>query len=96
MLVLITYDVCTRHRAGRRRLVRVARICVGHGQRAQKSVFECHVDDVTWVTLRDRLLAAVDLSEDSLRFYHLGERGADRVEHHGVGALPDPFRPLIF
>lgn len=44
MLVLITYDVNTGDAAGKRRLRRVAKKCVDHGQRVQNSVFECLVD----------------------------------------------------
>ena len=41
MLVLITYDVNTETPAGRKRLRKVAKRCVDHGQRVQNSVFEC-------------------------------------------------------
>ena len=44
MLVLITYDVNTETPAGRRRLRKVAKRCVDHGQRVQNSVFECLLD----------------------------------------------------
>lgn len=39
MLVLITYDVNTETAAGRKRLRKVAKKCVDHGQRVQNSVF---------------------------------------------------------
>ena len=44
MLVLVSYDVSTRDKAGQRRLRRVARLCEDRGQRVQNSVFECLVD----------------------------------------------------
>ena len=44
MLVLITYDVNTETPAGRKRLRKVAKRCVDHGQRVQNSVFECLLD----------------------------------------------------
>lgn len=44
MLMLITYDVRTEDRAGRRRLRRIARACQDFGQRVQFSVFECEVE----------------------------------------------------
>src|SRR5690606_41286878 len=40
MFVLASYDVAATTRAGRRRLRRVARACLGYGQRAQNSGFE--------------------------------------------------------
>ena len=44
MLVVVSYDVSTVDRAGRRRLRRVAKTCLDYGQRVQNSVFECIVD----------------------------------------------------
>ena len=46
MLVVITYDVNTEDREGRRRLRLIARQCVNYGQRVQNSVFECLLDAV--------------------------------------------------
>lgn len=53
MLILVTYDVSTETRAGRRRLRRVAKVCEGTGQRVQKSVFECQVNEVQYENLKD-------------------------------------------
>ena len=44
MLVLITYDVNTENKSGRRRLAKVAKQCVNYWQRVQNSVFECVMD----------------------------------------------------
>ena len=81
MVVLVTYDVNTIDKAGRRRLRRVARCCEDYGQRVQYSVFECSVGDKQWVVFKDRLLKEIDAKVDSLRFYFLdrdrrGTRGA--------------------
>ena len=84
MWVLVTYDVSTEAAKGRRRLRRVAKVCQAFGQRVQKSVFECQVDDATWAKVRGRLLSEYDPKEDSLRFYFLGEEGAKRTEQHGI------------
>jgi CRISPR-associated protein Cas2 len=86
MMVLITYDVNTEDAVGRRRLRRVARACLDYGQRVQFSVFECQVDPAQWTRLRARLVAEVDESRDSLRFYFLGANWRPKVEH--VGAKP--------
>ena len=61
MLILITYDVSTVEKAGRRRLRRVAQACEDYGTRVQKSVFECQVGKSEWVLLRDRLLTEITL-----------------------------------
>ncbi|GAL96390.1 CRISPR-associated endonuclease Cas2 [Acetobacter tropicalis] len=96
MLVLITYDVNTQDAAGRRRLRRVARACLDYGQRVQHSVFECEVDPAQWAELRHRLLAEADESKDSLRFYQLGAKGKQRVEHVGAKPVLDLEGPLVF
>ena len=96
MLMLVAYDVNTETTAGRRRLRRVARACLDFGQRVQNSVFECEVEPAQWATLRARLVAEIDPTADSLRFYRLGAEGRRRVEH--VGAKPDRDLngPLLF
>lgn len=95
MLMLVTYDVNTEDAAGRRRLRRVARACLDWGQRVQYSVFECEVDPAQWTELRARLLAEIDPARDSLRFYRLGKRGRDRIEHVGMKETLDLDGPLI-
>ena len=86
MMVLVTYDVRTDSKEGRRRLRRVTRACEDWGQRVQFSVFECNLDPAQWAALRARLVAAIDPEADSLRFYMLGSEWRRRVEH--IGAKP--------
>ena len=95
MLILVTYDVATVERAGRRRLRRVAQACEDYGTRVQKSVFECQVGQKEWVMLRDRLLSEIKGDEDSLRFYFLDEKAVQRTEHHGIDKPLDLSEPLI-
>jgi CRISPR-associated protein Cas2 len=96
MTILITYDVSTVDKPGRRRLRRVARSCQDYGQRVQYSVFECIVGDREWVVLKNRLLKEADPSKDSLRFYFLDKAAVDRVEHYGVREPRDLAEPLVF
>ena len=84
MYVLITYDVSTTTKAGQKRLRRVARVCLNYGQRVQNSVFECKMEHAKWIEMKAELLDEVDLKQDSLRFYYLGNRWEKRVEHHGT------------
>ena len=95
MLVLITYDVNVETPEGRKRLRRIAKICVNHGQRVQNSVFECKVDPAMLVKLKALLESEMNLETDSLRFYHLGKNWQGRVEHLGAKAAYDPEGPLI-
>ena len=96
MLMLVAYDVNTETLAGRRRLRRVARACLDYGQRVQNSVFECEVDPARWATLKARLIAEIEPSADSLRFYRLGAQGRDRVEHFGAKPTLDLEGALVF
>ena len=84
MLVLVTYDVNTTTAAGRKRLRQVAKYCVAHGQRVQNSVFECLIDEAQYIALKSKLESIIDMETDSLRFYNLGNRYKDRVEHRGA------------
>jgi len=66
MLVLVCYDVSTETKSGRRRLRRVAMVCESTGQRVQKSVFECQVSIAEFEALERRLLAEINIAEDSI------------------------------
>ena len=81
MLVLITYDVNTETAAGKKRLRKVAKKCVDHGQRVQNSVFECLLTAAQYVTLKAELTALIEPETDSLRFYRLGNQYKQNVEH---------------
>ena len=95
MLVLITYDVETVTAGGKKRLRQVAKQCVNFGQRVQNSVFECHLDPAQLVQLRHTLLNLIDGEKDSLRFYYLGSKWENKVEHIGTKEAYNPESPLI-
>ena len=95
MFVLVSYDVSTIDKAGKRRLRRVAKICKNHGQRVQYSVFECIVDPAQWTRMRQQLLETIDPDLDSLRFYFLGANWKPKVEHVGAKPSIDQEGPLI-
>ncbi len=95
MMVLVSYDVSTLDRDGKRRLRRIAKHCLDFGQRVQYSVFECNVDPGQWEKLKARLLATYYSKEDSLRFYYLGANWKRRVEHFGAKAVKSPDEPII-
>ncbi len=83
MDILVTYDVNTLTKPGRARLRQIAKICEGHGQRVQLSVFECTVNEGQLETLRLRLKKAMLPEEDNLRIYLLRGRREDIVEAYG-------------
>ena len=95
MDVLVSYDVATEDAAGRRRLRKVAKVCGGFGQRVQKSVFECSVNEMHMEQLRDRLVKCIDEKKDSLRIYRLVEPREKYVESFGRDAYVDFDGPLV-
>jgi CRISPR-associated protein Cas2 len=95
MLILVTYDVSTETTAGRRRLRQTAKICLNYGQRVQKSVFECKVNQASFEALQRQLLTIIDEAEDSLRFYRLTEPLAKNVWEFGKFRATDFDGPLI-
>lgn len=95
MMVLITYDVNTVSAAGRKRLRQVAKQCVNYGQRVQNSVFECILDAAKCRELQHKLEKIIDINQDSLRFYYLGNNYKGKVEHIGVKPSVDVEGPLL-
>lgn len=95
MLILVSYDVSTETAAGRKRLRRVAKVCLDYGQRVQKSVFECRVDQALMETLKHELLAEIDENEDSLRIYRIVEPLKKNLMEFGKFKAVDFESPLI-
>lgn len=95
MLIIVTYDVSTETKEGRRRLRRVAKVCESTGQRVQKSVFECQVDLMQYEELERRLLAEIDEQEDCLRLYRLTEPVELHIKQHGAFRSVNFDGPLI-
>ena len=95
MLILVTYDVSTEAAAGRKRLRRIAKICESVGQRVQKSVFECQVNQLQYEELERKLLAEMDQEEDNLRLYRLTEHSAAHVKEFGLFRATQFDEPLL-
>lgn len=95
MQVLVTYDVSTETPEGRRRLQKVAQACKNFGQRVQKSVFECTLDEMHFERLVRALTAIIHREEDSLRIYRLMEPVEKYVQVYGWDKKVDFERPLV-
>lgn len=95
MLIIVTYDVSTETREGRKRLRRVAKVCESIGQRVQKSVFECRVDLMQYEALERRLLSEINEQEDSLRLYRLTEPVDLHVKEYGNFRAVNFNAPLV-
>ncbi|MDT3695304.1 MAG: CRISPR-associated endonuclease Cas2 [Ignavibacterium sp.] len=83
MMVVVSYDVSTTTKSGKKRLKKVADTCLNFGIRAQNSVFECIIDPAQWEVLKNELLTIFKEDEDSLRFYYLGSNYQRRIESFG-------------
>ena len=95
MMVLISYDVETSTKGGKRRLNRVAKELKNYGVRVQYSVFECIVDPAQWTMLKRSLLDIIKEEKDSLRFYFLGSNWRRRIETAGIKKSVDTEGTLI-
>lgn len=95
MLILLTYDVNTENASGKKRLRKVAKICLNYGIRVQNSVFECSLDASQLVNFRAAILDAIDETKDSVRIYNLGNEYKKKVEHYGTKETPDQEGSLI-
>ena len=95
MLVVITYDVNTENSSGRKRLRKVAKICVDYGQRVQNSVFECVASAAQICDIKAKLLKIIDIKTDSLRFYNLGNNYHEKIDQIGAKSSYDTEGPII-
>lgn len=80
---------------GRKRLRRVAKLCEAHGQRVQKSVFECILTAAQLEELKHRLRKAIEEKEDSLRIYRLLEPRERHLHAMGRSVPLDLHDPLV-
>ena len=96
MMLVVTYDVDTSDAVGQKRLRKVAKICERHGMRVQNSVFEVLVDAAQLVSLKKELEKTIDMTQDSIRFYRLGNAYEGRIETMGKKPLVEAGSALIF
>jgi CRISPR-associated protein Cas2 len=95
MEFLVAYDVATDTVEGRKRLRKVAQVCEAHGQRVQKSVFECTLNAAELEVLMHRLWRVMEQREDSLRVYRLREPRERYLKLLGVQPEFDLHDPLV-
>lgn len=95
MEYLVTYDVSTEDAKGRSRLRKVAHICEAHGQRVQKSVFECSLNAAELEVLLHKLWQVIKTERDSLRIYRLREPRERYVRFLGLQPEFDIHEPII-
>lgn len=96
MMLVVTYDVDTSVTAGQKRLRKVAKICERYGMRVQNSVFEVVLDAAQLAVLKHELEKIIDMAQDSVRFYRLGNSYENRIETMGRRPLVEAGGALIF
>jgi len=96
MMLVVTYDVDTSGAAGQKRLRKVAKICERYGMRVQNSVFEVVLDAGQLAVLKHELESIIDMTQDSVRFYRLGNSYENRIETMGKRPLAEAGGALIF
>ena len=96
MMLVVTYDVDTSDTAGQKRLRNVAKICERYGMRVQNSVFEVILDAARLAVLKHELEKIIDMAQDSVRFYRLGNSYENRIETMGRRPLVEAGGALIF
>ncbi len=81
MYYLICFDI-----SDNRIRYRAVKLLKGHGMRVQKSVFECPgLTEKQLLVLQDKLLALVDQTTDSVRYYRLCKACCAEIEWTGPG-----------
>ena len=88
-MIIVSYDISMVDPKGVARLRRISKICLNYGQRVQNSVFECIVDNQTFILLKNHILKEMDNKKDSVRFYILGNKYEGKIEHYGTKKVLD-------
>lgn len=78
MFVVISYDV-----SDDKRRTKIHKALKSFGQWVQYSVFECELEEVDYLRLRQRLEDLLEPQEDNIRYYFLCERCSHKVERQG-------------
>lgn len=82
--VVVSYDV-----VDDKRRRKVARAMMAYGERVQKSVFDCLVDERRLLEMRARVKELIDESVDSVRYYRLCSRCEHTIEVQGSGTVQE-------
>jgi len=84
MFVVVSYDV-----VDDRKRTKIAKAMKSYGERVQKSVFECRVDDQQFIRMKKAVESIMDMNEDSVRYYFLCKGCVDRIEISGWGTVTE-------
>ena len=90
MFVVVSYDV-----VDDRKRTKIAKAMKSYGERVQKSVFECRVDDQQFIRMKKAVESIMDMNEDSVRFYFLCKGCIERIEISGWGTVVEDQNLII-
>jgi CRISPR-associated protein Cas2 len=80
--IMVCFDV-----ADDRRLRRISNQLENFGQRVQRSIFECRLDDRDLFELKRRLAELLDPAEDHVRYYPLCPKDIRDIRIDGPGEV---------
>jgi CRISPR-associated protein Cas2 len=90
VFLVVSYDV-----VNDRRRLKVAKVLTDYGQRVQKSVFECDLDERRYLKMKQQLDRLIDHEEDSVRYYSICPRCRRALEVSGWGAVSEDDEVII-
>jgi CRISPR-associated protein Cas2 len=90
MFIVIAYDI-----VDNRQRLRLAKVLGNYGQRVQKSVFECQIDDRRYLAMRKEIDKLIDPEQDSVRYYFLCSRCRGNIEVSGWGAVREEEEVIV-
>ena len=74
MFLLVAYDI-----ADDRRLKKVAKLMEGYGERVQRSVFECEINEHQFGILMHEVKLLMKRKEDKVQVYHVCQACEHRI-----------------
>jgi len=90
MFVVVTYDI-----VDDRKRTRLAKTLTSYGNRVQKSVFECQIDDRQYLRMKGQIEKQIDPEEDSVRYYFLCGRCSGNIRVSGLGTVREDENVII-
>ncbi|MGA1823101.1 MAG: CRISPR-associated endonuclease Cas2 [bacterium] len=82
MYVLISYDIVKD-----RTRVKVMKFLKNYGVRAQKSVYECYVNEAQYNRIKNELKELINPLKDRIRFYRVCQACISKIEISGWGSV---------
>jgi CRISPR-associated protein Cas2 len=68
---------------------RVVKILLKYGQRVQKSVFECMLNDADYLQMKNSLDKLIEITQDSIRYYQLCANCEKAISVTGLGSFTE-------